>query len=139
MSLTTLVKADPEKVSMWGKLIRDIGVPILMLIAMSFAMYQGGMWIGNNILIPTLEKNEELVDTQMKSNQALLTSLNQITDNIKQQTEANQANTKAIVQISTDIAAIRSATEATAKDGPRFFEEQKHQSEILEKLLAEPN
>lgn len=137
MFIASILNTDPEKVSAWGKLIRDIGVPILMLCAMSFAMYKGGLWIGEKILLPTLEKNEALVDSQTKSNEALLTSLNMITENIRQQAEANKTNTESITKISSDIAAIRTATEITAKEGPKFFDEQRSQGEILQKLLEE--
>lgn len=135
MFIASILNTDPEKVSAWGKLIRDIGVPILMLCAMSFAMYKGGLWIGEKILLPTLEKNEALVDSQTKSNEALLTNLNMITENIRQQAEANKTNTESITKISSDIAAIRNATETSAANAPKFFTEQQAQSEILRKLL----
>lgn len=143
MFIASILNTDPEKVSAWGKLIRDIGVPILMLCAMSFAMYNGGVWIGEHILLPTLQKNEALVDSQTRSNEALLASLNTITENIRQQTEANRVNTDSITRMSSDIAAIRQATEASseihrvvAESAPKFFEEQKRQSEILKELLS---
>lgn len=136
MAMTTaLANADPEKVSAWGKVIRDIGVPILMLIAMSFAMYQGGLWIGQNILVPTLKKNEELITSQMKSNEALLISLHQITESIKTQTESNKANTDSIIRMANDISAIRVATETTANDKTRLVDLSNQNQELLKEIL----
>lgn len=133
--VASALNTDPEKVSAWGKLIRDIGVPIIMLCAMSFAMYEGGMWIGENILLPTLQKNEALVDSQTKSNEALLSSLNVITENIRQQTDANKSNTAALAKMVDDISAIRVATEQTADDKNTLVEINTKTQKLLESYL----
>lgn len=135
MFIASIVNTDPEKISAWGRLVRDIGMPILMLIAMSWAMYKGGIWIGEHVLLPTLEKNEALVDSQTASNKALLESLNTITANIQQQTEANKSNADALAKMVNDLSAIRIATEQTANDKNTLVEINAKTQKLLEAYL----
>lgn len=129
--MSSLSQIESEKISVWSRFIRDVGVPVLMLGVMTYAMYEGGLWVGNNILMPTLKKNEQLVDSQLRSNEALLKSLEEITRHIHTQTDANKANSEALLKMSSDISAIRSATEKTAESMETM---NKMDSLILEEL-----
>ncbi len=129
--MSTILVDSPEKVAAWSKAVREIGVPVLMLAVMSFAMYQGATWIGNYVLIPTMEDNKKLVSEQVQSNQALLNSLNAITKNIQHQTDLNAENSKALTSMANDIKAIKDASEKTADEIPRFTGAAKENTQLL--------
>lgn len=102
--------------SFWAKMIQQVGVPIIMLGIVLFAFWRGAEFIGNEILLPTLEDNKRLVAGQVEANKALLTSLNEITTNIRIQTEANEQNAHALASMAANISAIKDATETTVRE-----------------------
>lgn len=109
-----------DSMSVATRVIRDLGVPIAMLIVVSYALWTGANWIGQHVLLPTMEDNKALVDVQVKTNDAMVASLQTITKNIEAQTELNHNNSKALESMAGELRVIRENTGKTATELPEI-------------------
>jgi hypothetical protein len=109
-----------DKYSVLIRLVRDLGVPILMLVVVSFALWQVASWIGANVLLPTLEDNKQLVSAQVEANKAMLASMQTITANIESQTRLNAENSAALQAMAADLQLIRVNTGRAAEELPKI-------------------
>jgi hypothetical protein len=71
-------------------IVRDLGVPVALLIGMAWGMYTGMIWLGNNIIIPLhrrhlqfLDKVEAAVDSLSASQEKLGHELERMSETMR--------------------------------------------------------
>jgi hypothetical protein len=89
-----------DKVSNAAKIIKELGVPVAMLMILSFGGYQAIAWVGENLLGP-------LVKDQRENNRELNGSLKSLTTSMEKLADESIKHGHRLDTISSDIKEIR--------------------------------
>lgn len=71
------------KVKWWVSIFKDVGLPVIMLGAIMYAMWQGGGWFANNMAKPLFEKQMKLFDDQSEMIKDTKSAINTIAESVK--------------------------------------------------------
>lgn len=78
----------------WLLLIEKLGLPVVALVSIGYALYNSCKWMGTNILLPIQQRHlvfldrleigiEKIVDVQGKQNSQLITLTQKISDSFE--------------------------------------------------------
>lgn len=78
----------------WLSLIEKLGLPVVALVSIGYALYNSCRWIGTNILLPIHNRHlvfldrletgiEKIVDVQHNQNSQLITLTQKISDSLE--------------------------------------------------------
>jgi hypothetical protein len=95
-----------EKEPWWMNVIKQLGLPTLLLLVLVYGAWEGAAWFGTNILIPLTERQiifinqvdesvkkiTEIVEKHQQNNGMIAQELDSINNGIQQMNEGTKAN-----------------------------------------------
>jgi len=110
---TELAQIVVEKEPWWMNVIKQLGLPTLLLLVMVYGVYQGAIWFGTNILVPLTERQivfinqvdesvkkiTEIIEEHQQNNGLIARELNSLNEGVQQmnlETKANGERLKSI-------------------------------------------